>query len=46
MFDASGKTIIGKNGVGYRKRQIAPNPRHPYTFHRPPYEQWAENRKT
>ena len=44
MFDAEGKPIIGKNWVWYRKRQIAPHPRHNYTYHRPPYEQWANMR--
>ena len=44
MFDAKWNPIKGKTWVWYRKRQIAPNPRHPYTYHRPPYEEWAKKR--
>ncbi len=44
MFDANWNPIKGKTWVWYRKRRISPNPRHTYTYHRPPYNQWAENR--
>lgn len=44
MFDANGKAITNKTWVWYRKRKIAPNPRHPYTYHRPPYEEWEKKR--
>ena len=44
MFDADGNPIKNRTWVWYRKRQIAPNPRHHYTYHRPPYEEWANKR--
>jgi len=44
MYDANGKAIRGKTWVWYRRRQIYPHPRHPYQYHRPPYEEWSNNR--
>jgi len=44
MYDANGKPIRGKTWVWYRRRQIYPHPRHPYQYHRPPYEEWSNNR--
>lgn len=44
MFDADWNPIKEKTWVWYRKRKIAPNPRHPYTYHRPPYEEWEKKR--
>jgi len=46
LHDENWNTIKWQNGVWYRTRRIKPNPRHPYTFHRPPYDKWAKQNKT
>ena len=46
LLDKNWNTIKWQNGVWYRIRKIKPNPRHQYTYHRPPYNKWTKQNKT
>lgn len=44
MFDKFWNPIKNKNWVWYRERKIYPEPRHSYTYFRPPYDQWIKKK--